>query len=248
MLNTNMGTGKIPKIIIQFWHDKNTLPDVYKEAMAKNKASNPDFTVIYADDLLVCDLLRSKFYPCLLALYQANKIPASRSDIARLALLYEYGGFYLDTAMELNGSLNALIDPQTEIILLQRTDMPKYQECPEKAHVANGIIGAAPKSEFINWCLFKIMKNLLTGYHNNDVLTATGPVVLNKALEKFDDIVINKLSFKELKNGFLRHLKVPGVRQSWVSLQENGIIDTFQLAELNKMYGGLNEKSFLIGS
>jgi mannosyltransferase OCH1-like enzyme len=35
----------------------------------------------------------------ILALYESNQVPASRSDMARLMLLYAFGGFYVDAAM-----------------------------------------------------------------------------------------------------------------------------------------------------
>jgi mannosyltransferase OCH1-like enzyme len=241
-----MNTAKIPKIMIQFWHDKNTLPDVYKAAMAKNKSHNSEFDMLYIDDCFMRNLLKTKFSQCLLDLYQANKIPASRSDIARLALLYEYGGFYMDLAIVLNDSLNCFIDANSELILLKRDDMPKYSDCPDKAHVWNGMLAAAPKSAFINACLQRIINNLLSGHYNNDVLEATGPKVLNKVLAQYNDNNIKTLSFKQLKQGFLQHLKVAGVRQSWVALQTQGIIDSSQLALLNKNYTVLSENDSVI--
>ncbi|POZ51853.1 glycosyltransferase family 32 protein [Methylovulum psychrotolerans] len=231
-----MNTPIIPKKIIQFWHSFPVLPDVYQQAMAANKANNPDFETLYVNDEFMLNLIKDKFTPCLLDLYKANKIAASRSDMARLILLYEYGGFYLDAALQLNASLNAFIGLQAEILLLQRDDMPRYQDCPDKAHVWNGMIGAKPQSEFIKRCIETQIRNLLGGDYNYDVRAATGPVVINRMIDASPDFPLKKLSFKTLKNGFLSHIRIAGLANSWIPLQEKGIIDGGQLTVLKTMY------------
>jgi|GEM_PF-3510610 len=226
----------IPKKLIQFWHNYPDLPDIYSVAFAKNSSQNQDFETLYANDEFVIELLEEKFPTCLLALYKANKIAASRSDIARLALLYEFGGVYLDAAIQLNTSLTRFLDLQSEVILIKRDDMEKYQDCPDKAHFWNGMIAAKPKSEFIKSCIETQINNLISGAYNNDVRAATGPVVINQISIEEPNHILEALSFKTLKNGFLDHLRIPGLANSWIPLQKNGIIDEEALAELKNTY------------
>ncbi|EIJ41948.1 mannosyltransferase OCH1-like enzyme [Beggiatoa alba B18LD] len=231
-----MRTNIIPKNILQFWHDKQTFPAIYQQARQQNQEKHPDFTFYYLDDAEIERILQKKFHPCLLELYRANRIPASRSDIARLITLYEYGGFYLDMSFVLHRPLTTLIDTNSQIYLVKRDDMPRYQDCPHAAHIYNGFLGAVPHSPFIYACLLTIINNLLAGHYNQNVLEATGPFAINQVFQKTDKKRINVLSLKALKENFLTHLNIQGVRQSWVSLQEQGIIDTQQLSELQRKY------------
>jgi len=232
-----MSIEKIPKTIIQFWHDKTTLPDVYIQAMEKNRINNSDFQLLYVDDCFMYEFLKKNFHPCLLALYQTNKIASSRSDIVRFTMLYIYGGVWLDAAIELNKPLNSFLDFEKDIVLIQRTDAEMFKDFPEQANVASGIIGAAPRSAFIHWCIEKIIANLLSGAYNTDVLAATGPVVTNQALKNHKESCdIQLLSFKELKAGFLNHIRIKGLSNSWMPLQADGIIDDCQLAKLKESY------------
>jgi mannosyltransferase OCH1-like enzyme len=229
----------IPKKLIQFWHNYPDLPDIYTQAFANNKSQNQDFEILYANDQFVIELLEKKFPACLLALYKANKIAASRSDIARLALLYEFGGVYLDAAIQLNAPLTNFLELQSQVILLKRDDMEKYQDCPEKAHFWNGMIAAVPKSEFIKYCIETQIKNLLSGTYNNDVRAATGPVVINQMIAEKPNYIINALSFKTLKNGLLDHIRIPGLANSWIPLQKNGIINEESLINLKNTYSNV---------
>jgi len=163
----------IPKNIIQFWHDKKNVPAIVKNAMKVTKKVNPEFNIVFVDDRLMFEWIYTHYGSKYLLLYQLNDIAASRADIARLMMLYEYGGFYLDAEMELSRSFSTLVD--TDILLVQRDDARKYKNCPEKAHVINGIIGLSQKSELASWCLSRIEKNLITGCYNQSVWHATGP-------------------------------------------------------------------------
>ncbi len=217
---------KIPKNIIHFFHDKNKLPEQLKQTMTITRQNNSDFDLVYADDDFMYDFIHEKYNDDILTIYKLNQIPASRSDMARLMLLYEYGGFYLDVSMELQSSLNTITTHDAEIILVQRDDSPKYKNCPEKAHVINGIIGTIPNSEFIEWCIHRAIENLTTGKYNNKVWWATGPRILNDALEKYaEKYTIKKLSFTALQNEFVTYRRIAGFSNSWFQIQQKqGII------------------------
>lgn len=232
-LHPDNASGKIPKLIIQFWHDKNILPDPYREAMQTTKNHNADFNQLYVDDDFMHHLLKNKFSSRLCELYRLNKIPSSRSDIARFALLYEFGGIYLDASMQVYKSLNPLLEGNAKILLLQRDDQPRYKDYPEKAHVVNGIVAAVPKSPFILACIQKIINNLSSGEFNHSVMPATG-LIINEALEEYEDKnSIQKLSFTRLKQERLDHLRIKGLFNSWKPLEKHGIIDADKLEALN---------------
>jgi mannosyltransferase OCH1-like enzyme len=216
----------ITKNLIQFWHDFESLPENIAQAMSVTQSHHNDYEIIQADDNFIQNLILRKYNKAILQLYQLNKIPASRSDIARLMLLKEYGEVYIDADFELNNSFNQFINDSSEIILVQRDDLPHYKTCPEKAHIMNGILGATSKHPFINWCLQRAIRNLAYGEHNKRTQMATGPAIIDQAYDKFKQrYKIKKLSFDCLQNEFFSIRTTPGVSNSWMTLQRDGIID-----------------------
>lgn len=93
----------IPKIIHYCWFGGAPLPDRLIRCIESWRKFCPDYKIIRWDE--------SNFdyhkYQYTEQAYQAKKW-AFVSDVARLDVVYEYGGFYLDTDVELIKSLDAL--------------------------------------------------------------------------------------------------------------------------------------------
>lgn len=94
---------QIPKIIHQIWiQGYHHLPDKFKIKHKILKNYNNDYIVILWDDKKIQQLLKKKyesiynFYNNVQNLNGFVKIYQSKSDIARLIILKEYGGFYID--------------------------------------------------------------------------------------------------------------------------------------------------------
>jgi hypothetical protein len=83
----------LPKNIFFYWHDKN-LNNELTNNINNYKKSYPDFNVkvIGYDDII---LFQEEFSQ-LIELFKKIKIEACRSDIARILILYRYGGMYID--------------------------------------------------------------------------------------------------------------------------------------------------------
>lgn len=93
----------IPKIIHCIWLGKKELPPLEKKCIETWSKINPDFEIIFwnEDNLDITD-------PVYLSAYN-KKEWAYCSDYARMKVVYEYGGVYLDTDMELIKPLNDLL-------------------------------------------------------------------------------------------------------------------------------------------
>lgn len=228
----------IPRKIFQFWHDKHSVPPDYARAFECNRLMNPHFEFMLIDDAFVDSLLQEHFGGLLVRLYRMNRVPASRCDMARLAVLYHYGGVYLDASLKLHGRLDPIADTIDDTAFLMRDDMPKYQADPSRAHLSNGFIISRQASPLIGRCLLEIAQTLTSGQSNTDVLNATGPGVINRVAGTAGKDTYVKLSFKELKSGFLEHLRISGLRNSWRTLQTKGIIDPLRLGELSSQPSG----------
>lgn len=86
----------IPKIIHYCWFGGNPLPELAQKCIASWKKFCPDYEIVRWDesnfDLDCCDYVREA--------YKAKKW-AFVSDYARFKILYEHGGLYFDTDVEL---------------------------------------------------------------------------------------------------------------------------------------------------
>lgn len=91
----------IPKIIHYCWFGKNPKPKIAESCISSWKKYLPDYEIIeWNEDNF--DVEQNTFVK---TAYQ-NKKWAFVSDFARAKALHEFGGFYLDTDMEIKNSLN----------------------------------------------------------------------------------------------------------------------------------------------
>ena len=86
----------IPKIIHQTWKDKNLPPIIYK-LVSKNISffkSNGYELMFWTDDMIL--KLISEEYPNFYNIYKLARTGVQKGDIARILLVYHYGGIYID--------------------------------------------------------------------------------------------------------------------------------------------------------
>ena len=102
----------VPKIIHYCWFGKNKKPKLVRDCIKSWKSLHPDYEIIEWNEKNF--LMDNEF----LQYMYKNKKWAFVSDYARLKILYEYGGYYLDTDMFLVKRLDSLEVPEnTECIL-----------------------------------------------------------------------------------------------------------------------------------
>ena len=106
----------IPNNLIQFWHDKSNLPEPFKESHARTMRTYSGFHEIFADDAIAADLMKQDA-PYLSEFYEHNRIPSSRGDMARLVLLYRYGGLMIDMSMAFYRPIWDRTEDDDEVVL-----------------------------------------------------------------------------------------------------------------------------------
>ena len=94
----------IPKIIHYCWFGRNPLPRDVKKCIASWKVKCPDYEIIQWNE----DNFDININPFVKSAYDA-KAWAFVSDYARLKVVYDYGGIYLDTDVELLKNLDFLL-------------------------------------------------------------------------------------------------------------------------------------------
>ena len=96
---------QIPKVIHYCWFGKNKIPDIYKEWMQSWKKFCPDYEVVEWNENNY-DITKNRY---MYEAYEKKKwgfVP----DYARLDIIYQYGGIYLDTDVEIIKSLDELLN------------------------------------------------------------------------------------------------------------------------------------------
>jgi hypothetical protein len=93
------------KIIWSFW-DKNEKPLSVKLAIHSWKKNNPDCVIVMLNENNIGNYVDTSTFP---KKYSTCK-PQHKADIIRLAVLEEYGGYWLDATLYTNTSLTKLWD------------------------------------------------------------------------------------------------------------------------------------------
>ena len=96
---------KIPKVIHYCWFGKNKLPKSVLKCITSWQKYCPDYKIIEWNE----DNFDVNCHPFIKAAYKA-KSWAFVSDYVRLKIIYDHGGIYLDTDVELLKSLDELLD------------------------------------------------------------------------------------------------------------------------------------------
>ena len=135
---------EIPHIIHYCWFGGKPLPEQYKKYVETWKKNFPDYKVMKWDE--------SNFpidqYSYAKEAIQAGKM-AFVSDVARIHALYEYGGLYFDTDVEVLKNFSELLKEQGAVLGTE----------DEKKTIGTGFMAFVPKHE--------ICSKMLEYYKNN---------------------------------------------------------------------------------
>ncbi|SHK69721.1 Glycosyltransferase sugar-binding region containing DXD motif-containing protein [Selenomonas ruminantium] len=107
--NYSFSDGKhiIPKKIHYIWIGGNPLPQEFKDNIETWKKYNPDYKIICWNesnyDFLKCDYVREAY---------ESKCYSFASNYARLDIVFEHGGIYLDTDVECIASFDKLLNDE----------------------------------------------------------------------------------------------------------------------------------------
>lgn len=137
------GMQTIPRTIHYFWFGKKEKTELIKRCIASWREKSPE--------LIISEWNEENFdisaHPFTKRMYEENKF-AFVADYARLAILEQYGGIYLDTDMELVKDITPLL--ATELLLGEE----------EPGVISAGMIGTIPHHQYITACK-KIYDTLL---------------------------------------------------------------------------------------
>lgn len=227
MENSNL----IPKKIHYCWFGKNPLPELAIKCIESWKKYLPDYQIIEWNESNY-DVHKN---PYISQAYDAKKY-AFVSDYARFDILYEHGGLYFDTDVEVIKSFDDIVQKGPFVGI----------ETPGKIN-AGLCLGTIPKTS--------IYKEILDSYNNSTFVKEDGSLNLYTVVERVSEI-FSKYGFtNENKFQFVRDTNVypieyfcpKDVRTGALNITDNSYsIHHFDASWVEPWQKKVQEKKFLI--
>ncbi|MEG0034374.1 MAG: glycosyltransferase [Bacilli bacterium] len=173
----------IPKIIHYCWFGKNEIPEKDKKCIASWKKYCPDYQIIEWNednyDVSKCEYMKEAY---------SKKYWGFVPDYARLDIIYQFGGIYLDTDVELIKSFDSLLENRV------------YVGVEKNGKVALGLgFGAEPNNLIIKK-LLDTYEKLNFSNEDGSVNLVASPTYITKTLEEIG----YKIGDKDQKIGELQ--------------------------------------------
>lgn len=174
---------EIPKIIHYCWFGGKPLPEKYQKYIESWKTYLPEYEIKEWNEsnfnVDICQYTKEA--------YEAKKW-AFVSDYARFKILYEYGGLYFDTDVEIIGSLEHIIE-KGSFLAIEKIGGSSVNTGMQQIGVAAGLgMGAVPG--------LKVYKEILELYENSSFINSDGKYKLDTVVF-YTSSVLKKYGFVE---------------------------------------------------
>ncbi len=171
---------RIPRIIHQMWKDNN-IPSELEPVVRSVKENHPNYEYLFWTDETIMGFI-SKEYPEILFFYTQLPYPIQRSDLARLLILFHYGGVYVDLDMYIEKPLDSLL--KGRCFLGYEKPNSSFENIPI---ISNALIGSEKQGRFITQCVDTIIEYIRTKNIPEDryILESTGPILMNRVYQEF---------------------------------------------------------------
>ncbi len=196
-LKIEKGPSRIPKKLIQYWHDFQNIPKDVKDCLNSwERLKNQGFEIIMFDDILASKYISQKYGYRESTAFSHCEHPAMRCDYLRMCVLLAEGGLYVDADDVLLSdnwmylfddsrlkiqplcydiSINGMI-PQGQI---WQKELPRDNRI---FYINNDPIAAPANHPIIYQALTNATKKLLTPNIKHEIQSTTGPGNLTIAL------------------------------------------------------------------
>lgn len=169
------------------------------------------FKVASDDDVLP---ILSRYCPDLLEIYKKIDVPAAKSDCARLALLYEFGGWYLDFDTFPRTSLDFYESKNKDLYLSYLV------QDNSKVTLPNSPIGGRARHPYFLEALNYIAAMLRSKINHYSVYNSTGPTAALAAAGAF--INLDSTSYKNIDYSYL-DVNGDQTKGSWTYQESCGV-------------------------
>ena len=184
--NENNNLLKIPKIIHQIYFDPSGPSELLRTISQTWKKKHPGWEYRFWDGKAIEQFMESDF-PDLIPLFRSYPFDVQRWDFVRYLILYRFGGLYVDLDYECIEPLDALLwncscclgmEPAVNVIRNNKSLI-----------IGNALMACIPNHDFFaniikdmstyNWQIFR--------HRGTQVMESTGPFMLNRVYESYDN-------------------------------------------------------------
>lgn len=194
----------IPKIIFQSWKTKNIGP-VLEANVKKIKDLNPEYEYFLYDDIDCRKFLLENFGVNYANAFDILIPGAFKCDFWRYAVLYVYGGVYLDMDITPYVPFRDILEPDDEFVSVIDRKIDGI------VGIYQAFLACTPRNPIMKLSLDIAFVNIATrriGMAPGDILSITGPGVVAIALNLFLNKKNTNSGFKPGKNGGIKLLSV----------------------------------------
>jgi mannosyltransferase OCH1-like enzyme len=170
----------VTKIIHQFWTGPE-MPSAVKDAVASWAEINADYDCRLWNEEAAYSFLEEYFEGEILSLFKRSTIPAFKSDLIRYALLFIFGGLYVDTDMKALRPLSPSLPRRARLIVT-------YVDREDKGLpviIKNDFLAARPGNEIFLSLLDGICRNCEAAAKSRkpyNIHSISGPTLLKSAI------------------------------------------------------------------
>jgi mannosyltransferase OCH1-like enzyme len=166
--------GEIPHTLHVIWNHSE-MPQVYREHAEEFQRLHPDWVVVVWHDKMIKFAIDDFMDPALAFVikhaygsYESGRSKDKRqvSDLLRFAVIWQFGGVYLDCDITPFRNMDHLFSGAGAVLT-----------CEMKNRLANSVVAGEAKNEFIDFCTKRLFESYLDP-SNKNIFTKTGPVVL----------------------------------------------------------------------
>jgi len=199
----------IPKNIFQTFKTSK-LPFITRFYIRRLKKQNPDWNYQFYDDEKILDFFEKEYPPEYLKAYTSLTIGAAKADFFRYAVLYKFGGVYLDIDGYARTPLDRFLAPDDEAVISNEGNPGLFCQW--------GLIFNR-EHPFLKRTLEKVLDNILQHRYPHNVHQTTGPGVYTSAV---NEIIAEQpdVSYRILGIDFEGHLR-PKYKLSKLALYKN---------------------------
>jgi mannosyltransferase OCH1-like enzyme len=170
-------TIEFPKIVFQTWKT-NDVPEQWKEGQHSVQAMNPDYRYVLLTDADNRRII-SRYFPWYLKTYDAFEFGIQRADAIRYAVMYLWGGIYLDLDY-------VALRPFRDLRLARPIGLVDTHNFAKTT--TNSFLISVPRQRFWIECLLETMKPApwyARMFKSLRVLETTGPNMLHRMVRKY---------------------------------------------------------------
>lgn len=174
---------EIPKIIHQIWIGNKPIPTKYIDTFRKDYIEKfPHYDYILWDENKINNLPMSQVIK---NIYNKEPTMYGKADIARLVILYEYGGIYIDADCVWinNKCFDDLIEKSINTGLFAALT-------PGRNYLTNSVIGSIKNNPELDYLINSELPKKYQRRHKFPPSKITGPMLLNILVEQDRNITV----------------------------------------------------------